>query len=276
MKSWRPAFRPQLETVEDRLPPGSLLGGDATGNHHDGSLNVIGIISWLEHAWDHFRANADVIRPHANADYPNGPGASHPYGQTYGQWAADWWTWQLSDWNNDPDRYSVGGSGPGQSGNNVWLLNGTFSSDPVTHNYTVPAGTALFIPIVNTVTVQFPTDVPQYTVDQLRDFNRQVMDTATNLSATIDGGTVDRLAAQRIQSTVFQFPNDVPADKDALGAPIPAGSIGVDDGYYLMLRPLSVGQHTIHVGATVPASAVTPGITSDVTYNISVTPSHSH
>jgi hypothetical protein len=259
-------FRPRLETVEDRLPPGSLLGGDATGHSHDELLGVVGLMSGISV----MGANFNVLPPNANTSYPNGPGATHPYGETYGQWAADWWTWQLSDWDSNPDSYHVGGSGPGQSGNNVWLLNGTFSSAPVTHNYTVPAGTALFVPIVNTVSVQFPTDNPQYTVDQLRDFNRQVMDTATDLSVTIDGVAVNNLAAQRTQSTVCQFPNDVPAEKDALGVAIPAGSIGVDDGYYLMLHPLSVGQHTIHVSASVPSEGFTP----DVTYQINVVPGH--
>lgn len=266
MKSWRPAFRPQLETVEDRLPPGSLLGGDATGHSHDELLNVVGMVSGL----NVMGANVNVLPPNADATYPNGPGATHPYGQTYGQWAADWWAWEFTKPADVTSQIGAGTNGPGNSGSNVWFPDAVFDSGPVTRDFTVPAGTAIFMPVVNSIYVQFPTDDPQLTVDQMRALNKDAIDSMTGISASIDGIAVNNISAQRVQSPVFQYTN-VPADSLGAQLGITPGSVAVDDGYYLMLSPLSVGTHTIHV----TGSSTELGFSADVTVNITVTP-HSH
>lgn len=263
MKSWRPVFRPRLETVEDRLPPGSLLGGDATGHDHDELLGVVGLMSGM----NVMGANFNVLPPNANTSYPNGPGATHPFGQTYGQWAADWWTWEFTK-PADLTSQIGAASGPGNSGGNVWFPDAVFSSSgAVTRDFTVPAGTAIFMPIVNASYIQFPTDDPQLTIDQMRAISKDAVDSMTNVSASIDGVAVSNIAAQRVQSPVFQFTN-VPADSLGAADGVTPGSVGVDDGYYLMLSPLSVGTHTIHV----TGASAELGFSADVTVNITVTP----
>jgi hypothetical protein len=49
---------------------------------------------------------------------------------------------------------------------------------------------------------------------------------------------------------------------------VPAGvySPSVDDGYYVLLKPLSVGNHTLHIHAE------STGFTLDVTYDLTVVP----
>jgi hypothetical protein len=51
---------------------------------------------------------------------------------------------------------------------------------------------------------------------------------------------------------------------------VPAGvySPSVDDGYYALLKPLSLGNHTLHVHAEIPSQS----FVLDVTYNLIVKP----
>ena len=79
------------------------------------------------------------------------PPPSSIYGHSYQEWAAAWWQWALTQpLATNP---VVDGDGrncaAGQSGR-VWFLAGTFDSGPkVERSCEVPAGTALFFPVVN-------------------------------------------------------------------------------------------------------------------------------
>jgi hypothetical protein len=62
---------------------------------------------------------------------------------------------------------------------------------------------------------------------------------------------------------------------EASGIVAPAGSTSpsVSDGYFVMLKPLSVGQHTIHFGGTADLTPLGgPLFIQDITYNITVSP----
>ena len=91
------------------------------------------------------------------------PPQSQPYGESYAQWAADWWNWALSipaEINPAADptgtNAAVGQHGP------VWFLAGAVGSGPlaVTRTVTIPEGKALFFPIVNTLWTTGPSDPP--------------------------------------------------------------------------------------------------------------------
>ena len=77
---------------------------------------------------------------------------------------------------------------------------------------------------------------------------------------------------QRIQSIVFEVA--LPEDNvfDALCAPlnVPAGifSPAVDDGFYVLLRPLQAGSHMIQI----TAQNKSQGFVLDVKYNLNVVP----
>jgi len=87
------------------------------------------------------------------------PRGGHAFGQTYSQWAASWWQWALSipaDISplNDP---TGANAAPGQSGH-VWFLAGILggSGGAATRSVAVPAGKALFFPILNYTWVNMP------------------------------------------------------------------------------------------------------------------------
>lgn len=188
------------------------------------------------------------------------PASSSPHGQTYGDWGAAWWEWALSE--PIPSNPILDTSGAacanGQSGR-VWFLAGTFGGD-ATRSCTVPPGKALFFPIVTAVVST--VDVPGGEEATLRENVEFIMEDAEALAASIDGESVADLSGFRVQSPLFEF--TLPPDN--LLAAAPGTYAGVSDGFYLMLPPLTAGEHTIHFEGSLPSF----GFEVDVTYTITV------
>lgn len=171
------------------------------------------------------------------------------HGKTQGEWGALWWQWALSvpaDRNPvaDPtgEFSAVGQSGP------VWFLAGSFG-DSVERTCTIPAGKAIFMPVFNTVFGAGVGDCtpPDCDVDQLRANAAAAMETATLLEAFIDGLPVRNLRRHRAASPE---PFSVTLPEGAVFG-LPSGTFypHVTDGYWLMLPPLSLGQHEIRLRA---------------------------
>jgi hypothetical protein len=207
----------------------------------------------------------------ANGD-PANPGILPPhselYGESYGQWAADWWTWALSipaeinPLNDTNGAFAaVGQHGP------VWFLAGA-TSGAATRNVTVPEGKALFFPIINTLWWTAPTDPPTSLADILAALAGVTAD-ITNLSCAIDGVAVKHLEKDVTISPVFSL--TIPAD-NVLGLPAAVYTPDIDEGVYLMLAPLRPGTHTIHFTGSSPDL----GYSLDVTYNLTVQPPPHH
>jgi hypothetical protein len=193
---------------------------------------------------------------------------SKPYGKSYGEWAGAWWRWACSipaDRNPLLDQTgedaAVGQSGP------VWFLAGT-TGGAAERTVTVPAGKALFFPIVNLIWVNGPGDDPWS--DEQEAFVRGLLtwfiDTATGLACEIDGIPVANLEGYRCQTPpgmeyMVTFPANNYWDWDP-------GTYGpsLDEGYYLMVAPLPVGEHTISFEGGIPDF----GLSIEVTYHLTV------
>jgi hypothetical protein len=222
------------------------------------------------------------------------PPQSHAFGADYGEWAGRWWAWTLSfPVNADP----ANGSAPldsNQSGH-VWFLAtahgsgaGTIPPTVVTRNYTIPAGKALFFPVLTTWVDN--TECPVSNFDHFTPEELLVLvmgfwnSINPHTSCTIDGVPINGLddainSPYRVQSPPFSYA--VAAHDNLLanvfGLPcIPDGmtiSPAVSDGVFLMLAPLSVGHHTIHqVGSFGPTAH--PLFLKDITYEIDVVPAN--
>jgi hypothetical protein len=268
-------FRPQLEVLEERalannsFSPGSGLGPDLVGRlHKHGKDPLLTLVS----------ANPGVAPPQFN-----------PYGASYSAWSARWWQYTLSiPTDKSPFLDTTGANfAVGQSGN-VWFLSGVIvftipgqppptSQNPATavRNVTLPSGTALFFPVLNS---EQDNLVPggtntSFTPVQLRTFAQQSMTTAENLQVQVDGRSVVSLSQYDVTSPAFSY--HLPANNiitAITGTNVPAQTVSpaVSDGIYVMLRPLSLGQHTIHFSGDFG-----PGnFALDVTYHITVTPAH--
>jgi hypothetical protein len=209
---------------------------------------------------------------HGNPNPSILPPGSNPFGMSYGEWGDAWIRWAYSIPADQNPILDLTGqdAAVGQSGK-VWFLAGT-AGGAAERTITVPEGKALFFPIGEWVWVNTPEfgDNPWSPAQEAytRGYIAAQVDDYVNLSCQIDGREVANLGAYRFktppgQAFMVAFP-----DNNVWG--IPAGTYGpsVDDGYWLMLAPLSHGQHTIHFTA---AQGSYPW-SLDVTYHITVAP----
>jgi len=207
------------------------------------------------------------------------PPQSHPNGKTYGEWGAVWWQWAMSFPIEvcpieDPSGASCG---LGQLGP-VWFLAGT-SGDAVQRTCVVPAGKAIFFPIINILN-DYPCPDPSFgpapgqTLEEfLTEGANWYIAHVSELTAEIDGVPLKNLYDYRGTSKLFEFtadPSQVAADPCVTGGP----QSGVADGYWIMLAPLKSGQHTIHFTGTWLFTLEEDGFdwtfTVDVTYFLTV------
>ncbi len=209
-------------------------------------------------------------------DQPNPqvfPPASKPYGKTYAEWGAEWWKWSMAIpyatnpiFDSDGSFCDVDQSGP------AWFLAGS-AGTTVTRSCTVPRGKAIFFPIID-ILVDYPCP-PEFGFEpppgqSLEDFLTEVavslIDLVDVLAVEVDGVPLDDLFDYRGTSRLFTFTGD--PSLTATFDPCITGSpqVGVSDGYFIMLAPLSAGDHTIHFQGAVTSF----GFSLDVTYNLNV------
>ena len=197
---------------------------------------------------------------------------SNTFGNTYGEWSAQWWQWVLSiPEATNPNLDTTGAKcGMGQAGP-VWFLAGTFVSGTFTRACTVPAAKALLFPIVNAVFGSAVFDcnptAPGVVCNlaALRQSAATSMD-SVRLQASLDGEPLRLLSAQRVQSPEFTL--TLPAQA-VFGIPAGTYTPQVSDGYWLMLIPLRPGAHTIRFRGEITAG-VFAGFVADVTYNLTI------
>ena len=201
------------------------------------------------------------------------PSHSHAFGKGYDEHATGWLEWAMAAPAStnpilDPDG-SYGAMG--QSGK-VWYLAGT-TGGAATRSLTVPTGTALFFPILNSFWVNTPElgDPPWSDAQEAyaRAYIAADVDTAQNLVLEIDGISYPVSPSFRVPSTVGNCVLPVDNLFVYFGFPVNAGPHEcVVDGYWALLPPLSVGKHTIRFAGGFASS----GFALDVTYQITVKP----
>jgi hypothetical protein len=199
------------------------------------------------------------------------------YGRTYSEWNAAWQQWADSIPTSQHPLFDNGDCSIGQSGP-VWFLGGKFvpvggtAVNNVLRDCSMPTGKSLYVAVYNaedSALEETNTGLAQPAqIGDLRDITETEMDSVADLRMEIDGEHIREIKERfRVQSPAFVF--TLPADNffTAIGeGPFQAGTYfpAVDDGYYVMVAPLSIGDHTIHFhGAAGP-------YVRDVTYNISV------
>lgn len=132
----------------------------------------------------------------------------------------------------------VGQHGP------VWFLVGSFSSTQVMRTCSIPEDRALFFPIYNQADINNTTQ----TADELRAEIAPCIDAVDKLSVDVDDHSIERLRSFRVKSVPFDIalpPNGLL--DPGICPPFGICSPVVDDGFYVMLKPLSIGEHTIHI-----------------------------
>ena len=176
-------------------------------------------------------------------------------GKTYGQWSAAWWKWIAAiPEPGSPVTDTTGEDCAVHQRGAVWFLAGTTGSD-VTRSCTVPAGRAIFFPMINAECSE--PEGNGSTVAELRACAAALMDGVTEISASIDGRMVDvgtpSTSPFRVRSPGFTI---TWADGNGFGVP-PGTGLSVGDGYYILVTPLKPGHHTIDLHGAVPGFSVT-------------------
>ena len=199
-------------------------------------------------------------------------GASTPQ-ETYGEWGARWWQWVQSMPSDQNPVTDSAPCGTGQWGP-VFFLGGTFNnSGPVVRSCDVPAGKALFFPIIN-VFCAAPEDGHDAAAiaKTCREIFIDQVD-PSSLKLTIDRKSVrnlDRYRAAEIFSLASVSGN---VSDQGCGTPgtcyVGFRGTAYSDGFWAMLQPLTAGLHTVSFSGSI-AGGPFAGFTVDVTYKLNI------
>jgi hypothetical protein len=167
----------------------------------------------------------------------------HPFGKSWQEWAASWCRWMLSipkKKNPSLDRTGKYCS-INQYNHNVWFLTGTFGNvSPIRRKCIIPSGKAIFFPLL----------VKEDSLAEDSDLNTEAdlskrCELATNrlmkIEASIDDQWMEHLENYRVRSKVF----DVIFPKENVYDVKPGLTRSVCDGYWLFIKPLQAGIHSI-------------------------------
>jgi hypothetical protein len=211
---------------------------------------------------------------------PGAPGVfppqSNPYGKSYAEWSAESAKFSMElplaghpalDTNPNFD------ASYGQAGK-VWFLGGPFGT--LERWSSIPVGTALFFVLANTECSSLEPPESGFHGDTEADRRACATfysDHIVNLFFSIDGSEVQNMAAFRFVSPQFEFDAPTPWIFGDVGG----NGLSVADGYYVMLAPLSAGEHIVHFGGSFHFAAGELGpdpidLPIDTTYHLSVVP----
>jgi hypothetical protein len=207
------------------------------------------------------------------------PPNSVAYGKTYGAWSAAWWQYVVAQPVSSNPLFDATGAGcrKAQSGR-VFFLVGDASAPR--DQCTVPAGKALFFPLVNAFNVSTPSVEPPKTAQEAWAELESIFGPFSALHATVDGVAIANLnpattpyrvcAGPVARCSAPPFSMFLPAENIFGNPAIGEGTYepAVADGFYVMLAPLTPGPHTITFGGEgLYAGGL---ISQDTTYNLVV------
>ncbi|MBC8144874.1 MAG: hypothetical protein H7X80_04755 [bacterium] len=218
----------------------------------------------------------DVVAPENN-DIVDGVYTpdSRPYGKTYAEWSAEWWTWawQTEATNASGDRthplfdttgaHAFNGQ---QTSGSVLFLAGFLGPGTYTRNVWIPSGKALFFPVVNA----YADTTGGWTIDSMRNALDRFATTVNEVFVEVDGRAIANPKSYHFRSSEFAITLPHRNLYEFFGAPYGAGTrIPVmSDGYWIMLAPLSRGVHTIHFRGSM--TRPNEPFVLDMTYNVTV------
>jgi hypothetical protein len=199
-------------------------------------------------------------------------------GLSYAEWSALKWQWLFSLPVEQHPLFDFADCSAGQSGK-VWFLGGTFTfaeEEPgvivgeAERECTIPSGTSLFFPLIDAECSTVEGDGE--TEAELRECANGLADAIVteSLFLIIDGKPVTNVSSLRVKSPLFVF------------GPLPAGNVleeqegtispAVSDGYFAMVKPLPVGEHTLEFGGIVDLTQFGFIFIQEIEYTINVVP----
>jgi hypothetical protein len=166
-------------------------------------------------------------------------------GLSQAEWSRAWWQWAGSfDREDSPVADRSGALCGARQKGDVWFLAGTYGTRRTVRTCTVPAGKHLFFPLINYVVM--PAANASFTCKDAMRTAAGMTDDVASLVLDIDGVRVPNLTAYR-QATSKCFDMGLLTEDKVTIFPSAA------NGYYVMLRPLSRGTHTLNFGGALPS-----------------------
>jgi hypothetical protein len=209
------------------------------------------------------------------------------YGKTYGEWGREWWKWALSfpDGRNPVQDETGEFCKLGQAGR-VWFLAGSFGVTGVERKCTIPAGKAIFYPLVNSFWIDEPGD-EVVTDEEVRALLATTSggDGACQLTSTLDTfdtpnfgelpAPVTALLQPVVRAQTPKFSIELP-EGNLLGFPPGPNERLIGEGYWVMLPPLKPGKHTLTLHGAACAEneegILEKTFETEVTYHLKVVP----
>jgi hypothetical protein len=180
------------------------------------------------------------------------------FGKSYNELTGEWSNWlQEEPPDSNPAFDPDGGFCDLNQKGKIWFLAGTFFGDIPNRICEVPAGKGIFFPIFAFVSFapdflgEPPCQDLVEEVDQIRcDVNDDIaIAPFVGLEVTLDGEPVPDLFAYRVQSQPGGFTFRSGPLFEAFGIEQGDRFPAVADGYWILLKPLSPGEHTVNFSA---------------------------
>jgi hypothetical protein len=206
------------------------------------------------------------------ANNQNNPGVytpySTPYNLTYSEWVGRYEQWLISiPQENNPTLDQTGQNcGQNQTGP-VWFLAAS-SGGSVVKACTIPEGKAILLPVISNWEVKTS---PADTEADMRAHVKNAIDHVTTVEASVDGTPLQNLSNYRVASPLF---NVTLPKNNLLGVP-EGPTVGVSDGYWILVKPLPVGDHTIYLnGAAVDVADPSNNVVITRTWHLTIAPTN--
>ncbi len=180
-----------------------------------------------------------------------------PYGHSYVKWTENWWKWAFSlPIGQNPILDKTGENcGRGQDGP-VWYLAGTTCRRfYARRRCIIPKNKAILFPII--VSLFSRSEKPNMSTEELVRYTSKDIELTSSLETLVDGTTLTELSKYRVRS-YFRLRL---VDDNIWG--VKAGfTEAASDGFWVFLKPLSLGNHTIIF------QGVEPNFRNKIRYNI--------
>jgi len=191
---------------------------------------------------------------------------SAPFGVPYKDWIARWWQWDVGipSSQHPRDNYTAEKCTVNQNGS-VWFLPDILTGKE-NRPCTIPEGKAIMVPLL---TGECDTSDPASQSDADIRQCSTAGDEYGAISATLDGQKIENLDSYRTASDFF----NITIAKDNI-FDIPAGTYrGAADGFFVFLKPLSVGDHELHIKTSVTnPTSPSYNYASEAIYDLKISP----
>jgi hypothetical protein len=193
------------------------------------------------------------------------PPSSQPFGKTYEAWSIDWWKLIQTLPTSDNPVFDETGEKchAGQDDPNMWFAMGT-GGGKAERTCTIASSQAIFVPILGGECSDLE--------DRSLDTEQKRKDCAVAgakrgiISLSVDGQRVPNL-----QSFWFEAPiNDFELGPDNIWGVEPGIAQEYTAGYYVILEPLSVGEHEIHFSGVNTDIEGTQTFALEVIYDLTI------